>query len=139
MGKGRRRRIDPTEEWKQLRLLCGWPEQLAYEELRPLVLFGASVAERSAETGCAERTLYRKVDRFEREGMESLFATRSARRRALPPAMRRFVVDLKAEHPPLNDNEVATICYVRFGRRPDYCTVRRVLSEEPIPLRMVRR
>lgn len=68
MGKGRRRRIDPTEEWKQLRLLCGWPEQLAYEELRPLVLFGASVAERSAETGSAERTLYRKVDRFEREG-----------------------------------------------------------------------
>lgn len=53
--------------------------------------------------------------------------------------MRRFVVDLKAEHPPLNDDEIATICYVRFGRRPDYRTVRRVLSEEPMPLRMVRR
>jgi len=47
-------------------------------------------------------------------------------------------VDLKAKHPPLNDDEIATICYVRFGRRPDYRTVRRVLSEEPMPLRMVR-
>ncbi len=62
-----------------------------------------------------------------------------AKRRALPPAMRRFVVDLKAEHPPMQPNEIATICYVGFGRRPDYRTVERILAEEPMPLRMVRR
>src|SRR3712207_7740153 len=33
----------------------------------------------------------------------------------------------------------STVCYVRFGRRPDYRTVERVLAEEPTPLRMVRR
>ena len=29
----RRRRIEPTDEWEQLKLLCLWPEQLAYEEI----------------------------------------------------------------------------------------------------------
>lgn len=34
--------------------------------------------------------------------------------------------------------EIANVCYARFGRRPSKHTVKRVLSEEPIPLRMVR-
>ena len=138
-GDGRRSRVDPTDDWEQLALLCRWPEQLAYEEIRPLTLFGASVPERARQTGSAERTLYRRVGRFEEEGMESLFGRETARRRRLPPAMRRLVVDLKAEYPGLNPNEIANSVYVRFGRRPDRKTVRRVLEEEPIPLRFVPR
>jgi hypothetical protein len=101
----RRRRVEPTDEWEQLQLLCRWPEQLAYEEIRPLVLFGMPVAERAGETGSSERTLYRRISRFDRisrfeaEGMGSLFAPGNTKRRALPPSMRRFIVDLKAEHP----------------------------------------
>ena len=53
--------------------------------------------------------------------------------------IRRFIVDLKAEHPPMRPYEIPTVCYVRFGRRPDYRTVERVLAEEAMPLRMVRR
>lgn len=105
---------------------------------RPLTLFGASVAERAAETGSGERTLYRRLGRFE-EGMESLFGAEAAQRRRLPPAMRRLIVDLKAEYPGFNSNEIANAVYVRFGRRPDRKTVRRVLEEEPILLRFVRR
>jgi transposase len=135
----RRRRIEPTDEWEQLKLLCLWPEQLAYEEIRPTALFGVPVAERAEQTGSSERTLYRKVSRFEAEGVDSLFASEGAKRRGLPPAMRRLVVDLKAEHPPMRPHEIATVCYVRFGRRPDYRTVERVLSEEPMPLRIIRR
>lgn len=135
----RRRRVEPTDDWEQLGLLCRWPEQLAYEELRPLVLFGLPVADRAEETGSSRRTLYRRVSRFESEGMDSLFAVAGAKRRTLPPAMRRLIVDLKAEHPPMRPHEISTVCYVRFGRRPDYRTVERVLAEEPIPLRMVRR
>jgi transposase len=138
-ARGRRRRIEPTDEWEQLELLCQWPEQLAYEELRPLVLFGLPVKECAEKTGSSERTLYRRLSRFEAEGMDSLFASEKAKRRALPPTMRRFVVDLKAEHPPIRPHEIATMCYVRFGRRPDYRTVERILAEEPTPLRMVRR
>jgi len=138
-GRRRRSRVEPTDNWEQLALLCKWPEQLAYEEIRPLTLFGTSVAERARETGSAERTLYRKVDRFEKEGMESLFDAEKARRRRLPPSMRRLIVDLKAEYPGFNPNEIANAVYVRFGRRPDRKTVRRVLEQEPIPLRFVRR
>jgi hypothetical protein len=36
-----RRRVEPTDGWEQIELLCGWPEQRDYELIRPLVLFGA--------------------------------------------------------------------------------------------------
>ena len=65
------------------------PEQQAYEELRPMVLFGDSVAERAKETGTPERTMYRRVERFEKDGMLSLFGTdpaiARAKRRGLEP------------------------------------------------------
>jgi transposase len=137
---GRRRRVEPAEEWEQIELLCGWPEQRDYELIRPLVLFGSPASERARESDAAsERTLQRRVARFDVEGMESLFGSEHTRRKRLPPAMRRIVVDLKAEYPGFNPNEIANACYVRFGRRPARKTVKRVLAEEPVPLRFVRR
>ena len=142
MSKPRRRRVEPTDElrWEQIELLCGWPEQRDYELIRPLVLFGSSSDERSRETGASSgRTLRRRAARFEAEGMESLFGSEAAKRRRLPPGVRRLIVDLKAEYPSFNPNEISRVCYVRFGRRPARKTVKRVLAEEPIPLRFVRR
>ncbi|MGH3147602.1 MAG: hypothetical protein ACRDTR_17555 [Rubrobacter sp.] len=46
----------------------------------------------------------------------------------------RLVVDPKAEYPGFNPNEISGAVWVRFGRRPDRKTVRRVLEEEPHPL-----
>jgi putative transposase len=139
-SRPRRRRVEPTDEWEQIELLCGWPEQRDYELIRPLVLFGAPADKRSQETGVSSgRTLRRRAARFGAEGMDSLFGSEAGRRRRLPPAMRQLIVDLKAEHPALNPNEIARACYVRFGRRPARKTVKRVLAEEPIPLRFVRR
>jgi hypothetical protein len=136
----RRRRVEPTEEWEQIELLCGWPEQRDYELIRPLVHFGAPADERSQETSAfSGRTLRRKAALFEAEVMETLFGSERARRRRLPPAMRRLVVDLEAEHPGFNPNEIARACYARFGRRPARKTVKRVLTEEPVPLRSVGR
>ncbi|MDP9480137.1 MAG: helix-turn-helix domain-containing protein [Actinomycetota bacterium] len=139
MSRRRRRRVEPTDEWEQLKLLCGWPEQIRYEEIRPLVLFGSPAAERAGEVGSSERTLYRRAARFDAEGMESLFGAESAKRKKLPPALRRLIVDLKAEYPRFSLNEIAKVCYVRFGRLPSRHTVKKVLAEEPLPLRMVRR
>jgi len=137
---GSRRRVEPTDEWEQVELLCGWPEQRDYELIRPLVMFGSSATQRAAETGAASgRTLQRRVARFDAEGMESLFGSEAARGKKLPPSVRRLVVDLKAEYPGFNPNEIANACYVRFGRRPARKTVKRVLAEEPFPLRMMRR
>jgi putative transposase len=50
-----------------------------------------------------------------------------------------MIVELKAEYPGFSLGEMATICYVRIGRRPGKHTIERVLSEEPVPLRMLRR
>lgn len=46
MDRRKRPKVEPTDEWDLLLPLFEWPEQQAYEELRPLVLFGSSVAER---------------------------------------------------------------------------------------------
>ena len=62
----RRRRVEPTDDWEQLKLLCLWPEQRDYELIRPLVLFGSPASERAQQTGAAsERTLQRKSRSFE--------------------------------------------------------------------------
>lgn len=94
-SRRRRRRSAPTDDWEGLLALFEWPEQESYEEIRPLVLFGSSVAERACETGSSPRTLYRRIDRFEQEGMEGLFEAEMARRRRLPPNIRRLIMDLK--------------------------------------------
>ena len=96
-----------------------WPDQVTYELIRPVVLFGLSPAERAKQTGVPERTIYRRADRFDTEGMASVFASaRAAAPRALPPGIRRAIVELKAEHRALRPYELAAICYVRFGYRP---------------------
>ena len=129
----------PTHEWELLLPLFEWPEQERYEEIRPLMLFDASVAERAAEVGTSASTLYRRLDRFAEEGMESLFDAPAAKRRRLPPAVRRLVVDLKAEYPRFNLNEIANVVRAAFGTKPDVRSIGRVLEEEPMPLKVVRR
>src|SRR5215211_9537382 len=134
----KRPRVEPTDDLQEILPLFWWPEQVEYERIRQPVLFGASVTERAKETGVSERTLRRRIERFEAEGMEGLFATEKARRRRLPPNIRRLIVDLRAEYPPFNTNEIANIAYVVFGRRPDVRTVPQVLSEEAWPLKLER-
>src|SRR5215204_3272222 len=138
MGASKRRRIEPTHEWQLLLPLFEWPEQERYEQIRPLVLFDASITERAAEVGTSTSTLYRRLDHFAEEGMESLFDAPAAKRRRLPPSVRRLIVDLKAEYPAFNLNELANVVGAAFGSKPDVRSVARVLSEEPVPLKIVR-
>jgi putative transposase len=140
MSMNKRGRLRPTHEWDLLVPLFEWPEQERYEEIRPLVLFDVSVAERAEEVGLSQSTLYRRLGGFEAEGMESLFASEMARKRKkrLPPAVGRLIVDLKAEYPPFNLNEIANVVRACFGRKPDVRSVARVLAEEPVPLKIVR-
>jgi hypothetical protein len=79
MGTSRRQRTQPTHEWEVLVPLFEWPEQERYEQIRPLVLFDVAVAERAQEVGTSASTLYRRLDRFSKEGMESLSTPRRPR------------------------------------------------------------
>src|SRR3712207_3689827 len=55
------------------------------------------------------------------------------------PSVASSWIEIKAEHPALNANEIANICYVFSGRKPDVRTVGSVLDEEPLPLKAFRR
>ena len=90
MSTNKRGRVRPTHDWDLLVPLFEWPEQKRYEEIRPLVLFDVSVVERAEEVGLSQSTLYRRLGGFEAEGMESLFASETARKRKLPPAVGRL-------------------------------------------------
>ena len=94
--------------------------------------------ERAAEVGVSESTLRRNIEGFQTYGIDSLYSTEKARRKQLPPAIRRLIVDLKAEYPPFNLNEISNIVHACFGRKPDVRSVRKVLDEEPVPLKIVR-
>jgi putative transposase len=134
----KRPRIEPTDDWQEILPLCWWPEQIEYERIRQPVLFGSSVRERAEETGVSERTLQRRIESFEKDGIEGLLSTEKARKRRLPPNIRRLIVDLKAEYPPFNLNEIANVVRTCFGRKPNVRSVRRVLDEEAIPLKLER-
>src|SRR5215212_1061500 len=120
----------PSDDWRQIELLARVPGQRTYELIRPVVLFGQSPAERAAETGAAARTLYRQVARFKQLGMASFVPPpKVEKHRTLAAHIRQAILDAKREHPPLNVNELRTICWVRFGQRPSTATVRRILAE----------
>jgi len=141
MPTGPRPCREPTDDWNQLRLLSTSPEQEPYELLRPIVLFGQPIPRRARETGVPERTLRRRVARFEARGMRSLFAdlTDPPPDRRLPAEIRQAIVALKAEYPSFGLREIATICQERFDRPVSHHTVKQVLATAPLPLHPPRR
>jgi transposase len=144
---GKRRRMASAETWQQLELLITSPEQHTYELIRPIVLFGQPSAVRAVETGTPAHQLRRHAARFETHGMASLFdhpplpspPPAPDLPQALPPALRQLIRDLKVEHSPLRVHEIATICFVRMGRRPHAETIKRILRDPPLPERLQRR
>ncbi len=133
---GRHVEVSGKLSWEELKQRFDWPEQEKYEQIRPPLLLDVSVAERAREISVPERTMYRDVKQFKDEGMPSLFSTEKAKRRVLPPTIRKMIVDLKGEHPAFNNSEIRNIVFVRTGRWLGDHTVERVLAEEPVPLRL---
>src|SRR5690348_9762391 len=98
MPKRRRAQREHTEDWQTIQQYTIWPEQTAYELLRPVVLFGDPATKRSEETGEPRPTLERKADAFDEQGMVSFFASRPRKQpqetaRSLSPDMRQLIVD----------------------------------------------
>ncbi|MDP8921763.1 MAG: helix-turn-helix domain-containing protein, partial [Chloroflexota bacterium] len=115
-------------------VLCGKSRRVWYELIRPVVVFGSPPAERAQQTGVSASTTYRRVGRIDAVGMQSLFEAAPVEdQRALPVAIRQAIVQLKAEYPPFRPNELATICQVRFKRRPSRATIKKIVSTEPVP------
>jgi putative transposase len=113
--KRKRVQREHTEDWQTIQQYTLWPEQTAYELLRPVVLFGDPAIQRAQETGEPRTSLERKADTFDEQGMVSFFASRPRKQpqetaRSLPPDMRQLIVDLRMEMPNISIREIAEIC-----------------------------
>jgi putative transposase len=143
MPARKRQHRERTHNWQEIQQYTLWPEQQLYEKIRPVILFGETAAERAKEIGVSERTLHAQAAQFEQEGMASLFHKERPpspeTSRSLSPEMRQLIVDLKAEHSGFRPHEIATICFLRFDRRPSDHTIKRVLADGPAPSVTTRR
>jgi len=141
--KEKQPRIERTDNWQIIQQRTLWPEQRTYELIRPVVLFSETPGERAKETHEVKRTLYRQVERFEEQGMGSLFTPTVKQRedlhRSIPTALRLAVVELKTEFPFLHFREIADVCFVRYNRRPSHHTIQSILAENPPRERKSRR
>src|SRR5262249_25260516 len=140
MASRKRALLEPTDDWEQLQFQLDWTEQTRYELIQPVVVFGAIPLDRAKQTGVSARTIYRRVNRFDELGMQSLFEAEPVEDKpSLPPSYRQAIVQLKAEYPAFRPNELATICEVRFERRPSSHTIKKILAIEPPTDEVVRR
>ena len=147
MAKPKREIVERTEDWAQLKRHLKWPEQIIYELIRPVVIFGETAGERAHATGAHARTIDRQANRFDRAGMQGLFPHSPQAShgelhedpRSLPPPLRQLIVNLRAEVPSMSLREIALICEVQVGRRPSHHSVQKVLAAGPAPSVTTRR
>jgi putative transposase len=139
--KRRYERREPTDDWQQLRPLLKDSAQIHYEIVRPVVLWGVTPKERAEQTGMSQRSIYYRTNLFDQAGMASLLPAEppppvpKQDKRALPPPIRQEIVDLHDEYPAFRPHEIATICFVKFGRRPSPQTIKLILASGPKPSR----
>src|SRR5437660_7766668 len=139
----KRSRRERTHDWEQIQQRTLWPEQELYEQIRPILLFGETAGERAKEIDVPQRTLSRKADEFERYGMRSLFSSEEqggerVTSKTLPKDVHQLIVDLHTELPTMSWREIAEVCYIRYGRRPDHKSVKHIAttgSQPSLPAR----
>src|SRR5438477_1720430 len=145
MPKRRYEGREPSHDWQQIQPLLKDPAQIQYEILRPVVLWGQTPKERGAETGVSPRTIYYRANLFDQAGMASLLPAAppptipKQDKRTLPPDMRQEIVDLLAQYPAFRPHELATICFLKFNRKPAPATIKLILASGPKPSTTERR
>ena len=132
----KRERRARTDEWASIKQWTLWPEQELYEQIRPLVLFHETAGERAKEIDVPQRTLARKADAFERDGMDSLCSSGEqggarTTSKTLPEEVHQLIADLHTELPTMSWREIAEVCYIRYGRRPDHKSVKHIATSSP--------
>jgi putative transposase len=91
------------------------------------------------------RTIYYRANLFDEAGMASLLPAApplpilKQDRHSLPPDIRQEIVDLHAQYPEFRPHELATICFVKFNRKPAPATIKLILASGPKPSTTERR
>jgi putative transposase len=145
MPKRRYEHREPTHEWQQIRPLLKDTAQINYEIIRPVILWGETPKERGVQTSVSPRTIYYRANLFDQAGMASLLPAEppppvaKMDKRSLPPDIRQEIVDLHAQYPVFRPHEIATICFVKFNRKPAPATIKLILASGPKPSTTERR
>jgi putative transposase len=145
MPKRRYEQREPTHDWQQIRPLLKDSAQITYEVIRPVILGWETPKERSAETGMPMSSIYYKANLFDQAGMASLLPPApppeipKQDKRSLPPHIRQEIVDLHTQYPAFRPHEIATICFVKFNRKPAPATIKLILASGPKPSTTERR
>ena len=91
MGRRRRRRVGPTDDWEQLELLCAWEEGVREDQAT------GALRRAGARAGGGDIDLRKDPlpeDRGLRGGRHAKpLRLASGKRRVLPPRLRRLIVD----------------------------------------------
>jgi transposase InsO family protein/transposase len=125
------------EDFHQLKLHFIDPIQHDYELIRPIVLFGAPVTERSQQTDIARTTISDKARRFVQQGMLGLVEQRAPRGgrkpHVYPEPIANYILYLKHLYPPIHYREIVRILERKFGYTTNHHTVKRFLARYTIP------
>src|SRR4029077_18684281 len=90
-------------------------------------------------------TIYYRANLFDQAGMASLLPAAppplipTQCRPSLPPDIRQEIVDLRVQYPLFRPHELATICFVKFNRKPAPATIKVILASGPKPSTTERR
>lgn len=89
-------------DWEQLQAQLLWPDQIAYEAIRPVVVLNQPVKERAEQIEVSAKTLSRRVQLFVQHSIPGLIpndSSKSGDQRFLPQPLRNLIVQLKVEYP----------------------------------------
>lgn len=95
----------------------------------------------SGSVPCSKIQRNSRMKFFDQAGMASILppdpppVVPKRDKRTLPPEIRQEIINLHAEYPAFRPHELATMCFVKFGRKPSPQTIKLTLSTGPKPTR----
>jgi transposase len=132
--------MSTPEEFAQLQLNFIDPFQHHYEVIRPVVLFGETVAARSRQTGIERTQISEKARRFVEGGMLALADRRpehaGRKLHDYPEPVAAYILSLKHLYPPIHYQEIVRIIQRKFGYTTNHSTLKRFLDRHPIQVQL---
>lgn len=129
--------MSAAEDFAQYTLPCIDDIQHDYEVMRPIVLFAATIAERSRQIGMERTTIGDQARRFVIEGMLGLVDHRvgqaGRKGHGYPEAVAAYMLYVKQLYPPIHDREVVRILQRTFGYKTNHHTVHRFFARHALP------
>jgi transposase InsO family protein len=132
--------VSAVEDFAQYQLRFVDDIQHDYEVIRPIVLFAATIAERSRQTGIEPTVVGAKARRFAMDGMLGLVDQRlvnpGRKGHVYPEAVAAHILYLKQLYPSIHNREIVRIVQRKFGYKTNHHTVKHFLERFALPVQL---